>query len=281
MGPNLLLNSTAETMQITKIKFSVVIPTCDRPLLLKEALQSVFSQSLPPYEILIIDNGEKSVDAEPLEGGKRVRYVRALPKFGVSQARNMGICLAKGDYIAFLDDDDIWDKNYLKEVANVIDKTMASVVFGSVKALETGKVIPLWSQPIKPPHDFKRQLLKMDPVGTLGGTIVAKRELLFSSSGFDPVLPPTEDRALVLDLLLNCNPKFVKAENAFMYYRTNVKGGRLTDQGTLLRGRIRFLLKYWKIMDFSTRLHALIKCLKLGIKNAIGIDYVRRRDEKI
>lgn len=264
-------------MQMSKIKFSVVIPTCDRPLLLKEALKSAFSQSLPPSEVIIVDNGNEQLKAKVFEVDRRVKYIRALPKFGVSQARNMGICSAEEDYIAFLDDDDIWDRNYLKEIASVIDKTKAPVVFGSVKVLETGKIILPWSQPIESPQDFKRQLLRMDPVGTVGSTIVVKRELLLSSSGFDPFLPAIEERALVLDLLLNHNPKFAKAERAFMYYRNNVKGGRLTDRGNLLRGRIRFLLKYWEIMDFSTRVHVFLDCLKLNIKNIIGIDYVRRR----
>ena len=256
---------------MSKIKFSVVIPTCDRPLLLKETLKSVFSQSFPPDEILIIDNGNRQGDAKIFDGNARVRYIRALPRFGVAQARNVGICLAKGEYIAFLDDDDVWDKNYLKEVASVIDKTKAPVVFGSVKALETGKIILLWSQPIESLQDFKRQLLRIDPVGTVGSAIVVKRELLLSSSGFDPFLPATEERALILDLLLIRNPKFVRAEKAFMHYRTTTNGSRLTDRGNLLKGKIRFLFKYWKEMDFSTRLLYFLGYLQLKNKKSASI----------
>lgn len=259
-----------------KIKFSVVIPTCDRPALLKEAFKSVFFQSLPPDEILIIDNGSKQIDAEVFKRDKKVRYVRALPKIGVAQARNIGICLANGDYVAFLDDDDKWDENYLREVASVIDTTGASVVLGSIKELETGTVITLWSQPVESLDYFKNQLLRTNP-GVVGSNMAVERKLLLSSPGFDPFLTTGEDRALVLDLLLNHNPKFVRAEKAFIYYRTFVKGGRLTDRDNLFKGKTRFLFKYWKILGFRTRLHVLIYCLKLGIKNVIGVDYIRRR----
>src|SRR3972149_652569 len=158
---------------MSKTKFSVVIPTCDRPLLLKKTLQSVFSQSFFPYEILIIDNGNKPVGKKVFNGSKRIRYIRALPRIGVAQARNMGICLAKGDYIAFLDDDDVWDKNYLKEVASVIDKAGVPVVLGSVKILETGEIWKSKSEPIKSMGRFKHELLMRNP-GAGSNTVVER-----------------------------------------------------------------------------------------------------------
>ena len=101
-------------MQMSKIKFSVVIPTYDRPALLKETLKSVFSQSFPPDEILIIDNGINQIGAEVFKRDKKIKYIRALPRIGVAQARNIGICSASGDYLAFLDDDDQWLPDKIK-----------------------------------------------------------------------------------------------------------------------------------------------------------------------
>ena len=265
-------------MQMSKIKFSVVIPTCDRPALLKETLKSVFSQSLSPSEVIIVDNGINQIGAEVFKRDKKIKYIRALPRIGVAQARNIGICSASGDYLAFLDDDDLWDENYLREVARVIDTTNISVVLGGVKALETGRAILPWSQPIKSLEYFKDQLLRTNP-GVVGSNTVIKRDLVIKFHGFDPFLTTGEDRALVLDLLLKHNTRVVRAEKALTYYRTDNKSGRLTDRGTLLRGKTRFLFKYWKIMDFSTRFQVLLKLLKLGIKNIIGVDYIIKRDE--
>jgi glycosyltransferase involved in cell wall biosynthesis len=253
-----------------KIKFSVVIPTCDRPRLLKEAVQSVISQSLPPDEIIIVGEIEDISD-EVFKLDKKVRYARALPNIGVSQARNIGICQAGGDYIAFLDDDDTWDTNYLKEVSNVINKTGATAVLGGVKIMETGEIWQFRSDPINSLEHFKKDLLLTNP-GTMGSNTVVERKLLLASSGFDPFLPTGEDRGIVFDLLSQPGAKVVRAEKAFMHYRTTtVKGPRLTDRDSLLKGKIRFFLKYWKEMDFSTRFLYFLNYLQLKDKEAAGI----------
>ena len=256
--------------KISKIKFSVVIPTRKRLPLLKEAVKSALSQSLPPDEIIIV--GElKDIDDEVLKLDKRVKLARALPNIGVSQARNIGICQATGDYIAFLDDDDTWDKDYLKEVSDVINKTGATIVLGAVKILETGKIWQVRSGPINSLEDFKKDLLLTNP-GAMGSNTVVERKLLFASSGFDPFLPTGEDRGIIFDLLSQPGAKVVRAEKAFMHYRTTtVKGPRLTDRDSLLKGKMRFFLKYWKVMDFSIRLIYFLNYLQLKDKETAGI----------
>ena len=94
---------------------SVVIPTYNRRDLLKRALVSVFSQSLLPTEVIVIDDG--STDGTELMIAKEfplVRYFRQ-ENAGVSSARNLGIDLAKGDWLAFLDADDEWLPDKLKQ----------------------------------------------------------------------------------------------------------------------------------------------------------------------
>ena len=272
------MSDTNKAMQMSKIKFSVIIPTCDRPLLLKKTLKSVFSQVLEPFEILIIDNGAKQIEVEIFKQDKKIRYIRALPRIGVAQARNIGICLATGDYIAFLDDDDTWDKDYLKEVADTVTKTSAAVVLGSVKILETRKLWKSKSGPIKSVEHFKRQLLITNP-GALGSNLTVERKLILASPGFDPFLIPGEDRGLVFELLSNYGAKVARAEKAFTYYRTIVRGVRLTNRNTLVKDKARFLLKYWGVMDFKIRFIVLVRLLKQTIKNILGVDYIRKRDE--
>ena len=250
---------------MSKIRFSVVIPTCDRPRLLKEAVQSVISQSLPPDEIIIV--GElKDIDDAVFKLDKKVRHAWALPNIGVSQARNIGICQATGDYIAFLDDDDTWDKDYLKEVSGAINKTGANIVLGGVKILETGEIWQFMSGPINSLARFKKDLLLTNP-GAMGSNAVIERKLLLASSGFDPFLPTGEDRGIIFDLLSKPGAKVVRAEKAFMHYRVISGGSRLTDRGSLLKGKTRFLIKYWKVMDLRTRWRCLVFLLKLKYKH--------------
>lgn len=87
---------------------SVVIPTYNRCELLRRALLSVFSQSLLPAEVIVIDDGSNDNTKVMIHKEfPEVRYHRQ-ENFGVSSARNLGIQKATGDWIAFLDSDDEW-----------------------------------------------------------------------------------------------------------------------------------------------------------------------------
>ena len=88
---------------------SVIVPTCDRPVLLRRALESILSQDAFIDEIIIVDDGEKT-DAKAIAEsfGGNVIYLKNEVKLGGAASRNRGIKVAQGDYIAFLDDDDIW-----------------------------------------------------------------------------------------------------------------------------------------------------------------------------
>jgi len=237
-------------------KISVVIPACDRPHFLEKAVKSVLMQSFQAEEIIIIDNS-KSQNTNIFEN-KKIKYIRALPRFGVAQARNMGTCLAKSEYVAFLDDDDIWDREYLKEVKSIIEKSKASIILGSIKKLEDGKVMLSKSQPINKIYNFKRELLRRNP-GVIGSNTVIKKDVIFKSSGYDPFLTTGEDKAMVLDLILSGIENVVRAEKAYVYYRTVINGERQTAGYKWAQGKKRFLQKYRKEMMFNDYMKNLIE----------------------
>src|SRR3990172_7360951 len=89
-------------------KVSVIIPTYNREKYIVETLQSVFEQTFTDYEVIVIDDGSTdntSVVLKPYLD--RIVYIRK-PNGGQGSARNVGIKKAKGEYIAFLDSDDLW-----------------------------------------------------------------------------------------------------------------------------------------------------------------------------
>jgi len=94
-----------------KPSVSVVIPTNNRPALLKEAVRSVMVQTFSASEIIIIDNSSKARGQEQIKDLRRLSNRISAYRFpsnrGVSAARNFGLEKAKGDYILFLDDDDL------------------------------------------------------------------------------------------------------------------------------------------------------------------------------
>ncbi|GAA5185125.1 hypothetical protein GCM10023345_17390 [Acinetobacter kookii] len=101
---------------------SVVIPTYNRAHLIRESIQSVLDQTLLPQEIIIVDdfstdNTEEVVNSfnSPL-----IKFVKNQRKKGANGARNTGILMAQGEYIAFHDSDDIWYEEKLFEQLNIL-----------------------------------------------------------------------------------------------------------------------------------------------------------------
>ena len=94
---------------------SVVIPTLDRRFTLPRTLDSVLNQTLPPDEIIVVDNGSTDGTSSMLKTNYPDVICLHEAKRGVSAARNKGILFAKGVWIALLDSDDIWQPLKLEE----------------------------------------------------------------------------------------------------------------------------------------------------------------------
>jgi glycosyltransferase involved in cell wall biosynthesis len=89
---------------------SVIIPTYNRAHLVTKSIDSVQRQTFKDYEIIVVDDGGNDNTSELLQlrYGKRIVYIRKHRNQGLSAARNTGVGAARGEYIAFLDDDDQW-----------------------------------------------------------------------------------------------------------------------------------------------------------------------------
>lgn len=91
-------------------RVSVVIPTRDRAPLLRRALDSVFAQTCADYEVIVVDDASTDDTASMLAGiaDSRLRVLRNAASGGAPRARNLAIAAARGEFVAFLDDDDEW-----------------------------------------------------------------------------------------------------------------------------------------------------------------------------
>ena len=102
---------------------SVVVTTHNRAGLVLETLDSILAQSRPPLEVIVVDDGSADDTPErlaPLAAAGRIRYVRQA-NTGLAAARNRGASLARGDYLAFIDDDDLWPADVLAWQAAHLD----------------------------------------------------------------------------------------------------------------------------------------------------------------
>ena len=125
---------------------SVIIPTFNKSALLKEAIDSVLSQTFQDFEIIVVDDGSTDETREIVAkiGDPRIIY-QFQNNSGVNRARNKGIEISKGDYLAFLDHDDIWLPFKLElQMACLNKHPDVDFVFSNFNALmdETKIVIP-------------------------------------------------------------------------------------------------------------------------------------------
>jgi glycosyltransferase involved in cell wall biosynthesis len=113
---------------------SVIIPVFDGEAFLAEAIESVLEQTLKPFEIIVVDDG--STDHGPQivkKHGGRVRYIYQANQ-GTAAARNRGVEAASGNYLAFLDQDDIWLAHKLAVQSNRMkEDDRLDMSFGMIK----------------------------------------------------------------------------------------------------------------------------------------------------
>jgi len=104
-------------------KISIIIPTYNRSKLLTETVDSVLNQSLSDLEVLIVDDGSTDETRSVVKQirDKRVRYFYKENK-GIGSARNLGLLHCCGEYVSFLDDDDLWPENYLATMVSNLER---------------------------------------------------------------------------------------------------------------------------------------------------------------
>src|SRR6185436_17736881 len=103
--------------------FSVVIPTYNRAGLILKTLNTVFSQTYPHYEIIVIDDGstDNTIEIlEPLIKAEKIRYIRHEQNYERARARNTGMENARGDFLTFLDSDDLMYPANLEDAAKYV-----------------------------------------------------------------------------------------------------------------------------------------------------------------
>lgn len=112
--------------------FTVVIPLFNKALSIQRALDSVFAQTFPPAQIIVVNDGstDGSDKIAKAQSDARIRVIDQ-PNRGVSAARNAGIAAASEPFIAFLDADDRWLPGYLEHMKSVIEKHPGAVMYGA------------------------------------------------------------------------------------------------------------------------------------------------------
>lgn len=179
-----------------KTTVSVIIPTYNYGRFIRNAIESVLTQTYPPHEILVIDDGSTD-DTESIVAvfGDRVRYVKQA-NAGVCAARNRGAAESSAEYVAFMDADDLWLATKLeKQIAVFAGDSEIKLTHCGMREFdsETGETLRILIDG-KAGWVADGLLLWESPViiGP-GGTIVVDRGIFDDIGGFDPELKVGED----------------------------------------------------------------------------------------
>ncbi len=179
---------------------SVIVPTCNRPALLAEALSSVAGQrGLQPgeIEVVVVNDGQADITAaleHARQTGLRVRQAEHTPQRGLPAARNAGLRQATGEYLAFLDDDDVLLPEHARTALEVLHTESCQVAYTGCLLSRT-RVDPqhpvadgageTWNVP------FSAELLTVTNLLPVH-TAVLRRDAVTAAS-FDATLPALED----------------------------------------------------------------------------------------
>lgn len=175
---------------------SVIIPNHNGARFLAEAVSSAIGQDYPEKEIIVVDDGSTDNSVERLmEFGTKIRVIET-PNRGASAARNAGIFAAKGEYLAFLDSDDLWVENKLSLQFERMQKSGLDLVYCHGQEFGSSNGTDAFHQAVFSGDCYKyfRQFPAKAIIDMGPSTVLLKKSLLPMSGVFDSsFLGPAED----------------------------------------------------------------------------------------
>ena len=202
-----VVNSSIDTPPLV----SVVIPSFNSALYIGAAIESIDAQNYRPIEIIVVDDGSTDDTEQAVRLFNHVHYVRQ-GNAGPAKARNVGIRMAQGEFIAFLDADDLWTAGKLSTQLGILTEHVdAALVFGDMKGFGVGiDDEPTMYEKYGLGKSFfgtnglvshaVEKLLKMNFIPT--GTVLARRSAIIDAGLFDEGLRVVEDWDLWLRIAL-------------------------------------------------------------------------------
>lgn len=224
-------------------KVSVVIPTYKRPKLLRRAIRSVLEQSYENLEIIVIDDSPTNESEITIKEflDENVRYLRRDRRKGVASAKNLGVRMSSGDFIAFLGDDDEWFSNKLEQQVNLFRKVEPETgVVHSNCFVDNGKETFLYHKAETGKQSLD-ELLEYDYIADSTGLI--KKECFKKVGYFDESLIYAEDWDSYIRIAKQFKIKYISEPLAILHITSDGLG---RDTRRAIRGHQMVLAKHWQ-----------------------------------
>jgi GT2 family glycosyltransferase len=170
--------------QIEGLPVSVVIPAYNAQETIEAAIQSVLAQTVPPLEIIVVDDGSTDETAERVRRvGERVRYLRQAHA-GPAAARNRGAGDARGELIAFLDADDLWLPEKLERQAAVFQHQPGVEAVQCSAFLVNDSLEVLEERRCRPGRDALLDILLFRNLPAFSSTLIVRKAVFEAVGGF-------------------------------------------------------------------------------------------------
>ncbi len=218
---------------------TIIIPSYNSAAFIEDAISSALAQTYSHTEIIVIDDGSTDRTLDIIRSfGDRIRY-ETQPNQGAPVARNRGLALAKGDYVKFLDADDVLQPDCIErqiQQAQQLPKDRKAIVYGDAQWVnEHQQPVPGYSlRSRQPSEDPIAHILTACP---LTSCPLHKREYLQEVGGFDPTLPRGQEHDLHLRLALS-RVEFVYHPGIVYDYRNYTSKGRISGSSLSSKGAL-------------------------------------------
>ncbi len=234
------MNSTSENNLAT-----AVVTTYNRPLLVRQAVQSVLNQTYNPLEVIVVEDGSDSGVQTWLQekGLGHVTCLRHETNRGLAAARNSGLTASRGKYVAFLDDDDEWMPEKLEKqmaLAEKLNEEWAVVYCGTLIRDENGKTV---KQKLPRLQGSIKKAIVEKGLHTLPSTGLFRRDVLQLLNGFDTDLTTGIDHDIWMKLARH-DYKADYVNEALVINQQHGSGTMTTDVSQRLPGIEQFINKW-------------------------------------
>ena len=242
------------------VRVSVVMPVHNAAAYVGAAVRSALASDLRELEVIVVDDGSQDHSASIVAAiaDPRVMLLRTPPSGGPSRPRNIGVTHARGDYIAFLDSDDVLKPGKLSAAVNALDRhPQVGLAFTDFESIdEHGKLLrksvlheymawpTLTSGSAEDDWHIVRQaalaraLVYENFIGTSG--VVLDKRLLADVGGFDESLRYSEDRDLWFRIAHRCDALFC----SHVGHAYRVRPGSLSDSSQMRNAKARISVLY-------------------------------------
>jgi glycosyltransferase involved in cell wall biosynthesis len=167
---------------------SIIVPTRDRYDLLPRTLVAALAQRDVDTEVIVVDDGSRVPVAQRLTraGSGRIRVIRHESSLGVANARNAGVAAARGEWLAFLDDDDLWEPAKLRRQLDASAAAGLDYAFTGGLGFDSQRRMRYVEDAPESGADVHRMLLARNIVPAGCSNVIARTALVRRLGGFDP-----------------------------------------------------------------------------------------------